>query len=49
VNSTQEKALGCFRPELDQRAQLPGNRDAAEITEEIDLITDGAVWIRWGL
>jgi len=41
VNSTQEKALVVSVLNWIKEHKLPGNRDPVEITEEIDLITDG--------
>ncbi len=41
MNSTQEKALVVSVLNWIKEHKLPGNRDPVEITEEIDLITDG--------
>ena len=41
MNSTQEKALVVSVLNWIKEHKLPGNRHAAEITEDIDLITDG--------
>ena len=43
MNSTQEKALVVSVLNWIKEHKLPGNRDGAEITEEIDLITDGVL------
>jgi acyl carrier protein len=41
VNSIQEKALVVSVLNWIKEHKLPGNRHEAEITEDIDLITDG--------
>lgn len=41
MNSIQEKALVVSVLNWIREHKLPGNRHAAEITEHIDLITDG--------